>query len=73
MRFFRSEETLRQWQAQHKLAGEYLSLSQVWELSQAWYGPRMSLDFHGRTPAQIEELFRSLNLTSDFWTSHPPA
>ena len=73
MRFFRSEETLHEWQAQHKLGGEYLSLGQTWQLSQAWYGTRMNLEFHGRTPAQIEELFRSLNLTSDFWHTASPA
>jgi hypothetical protein len=70
MRFFRSEETLRQWQTQHKLfEGEVLNLGQIWKLSQIWYGPRLDLEFHGRTVPQVEDIFRSLNLTSEFWYS----
>jgi hypothetical protein len=31
------------------------------------------VDFHGRSVAQVEEIFRSLNLTSEFWYMNPPA
>lgn len=73
MRFFRSEETLRQWQTQHKIfEGEFLNLDQIWKLSQIWYGPRLNLEFHGRSVSQVEEIFRSLNLTSEFWYSSTP-
>jgi hypothetical protein len=42
-------------------------VSQIWALAQQWYSNRLSPDFRGRTVAQIEEIFRSLNLTSRFW------
>ncbi len=56
------------WQTeQQQVGGEMLDVSQIWALSQRWYGNRLSPDFRGRTVAQIEEIFRSLNLTSRFW------
>ena len=68
MRFFRSEYALRMWQTeQQQFAGEMLDVSQIWALSQRWYSNRLAPDFRGRTVAQIEEIFRSLNLTSRFW------
>ncbi len=49
------------------LRGETLSLAQVWQLSQAWYGDRMASDFRGRTVAQAMDIFGRLGLTSAFW------
>ena len=40
---------------------------QVWELSKAWYHNRLSLDYRGRTLAEVQEIFRKFELTSDFW------
>ena len=67
MRFFRSEDALRMWQSEQQVAGEMLDVSQIWTLSQRWYSNRLTPEFRGRTVAQIEEIFRSLNLTSRFW------
>jgi hypothetical protein len=68
MRFFRSEEALRQWQIeQNNFQGEVLSPAQIWELSKVWYHNRLLLSYRGRTVAQVEEIFRSLNFTSKFW------
>jgi hypothetical protein len=64
---------LQQWRAQGNRGGESLSLTQVWELSRRWYTDRLSVDFHGRNVTQVEEIFRSLNLTSEFWYMNPPA
>ena len=47
--------------------GETLTLAQVWDLAQAWYGDRMEPDFRGRTIAQATDLFARLGLTSAFW------
>jgi hypothetical protein len=64
---------LQQWRAQGNRGGESLSLAQVWELSRRWYTNRLSVDFHGRSVAQVEEIFRSLNLASEFWYMNPPS
>ena len=72
MRFFRSEDTLRQWQAlQNTSAGESLSPSQVWELSKLWYHNRLSPDYHGRTAEQVAAIFKQVGLTSAFWMGRP--
>jgi hypothetical protein len=68
MQFFRSEDTFRKWQARHNnVEGALLGPDQLWELSKCWYDNRLSIDFRGRTVAQAEDIFRSLNLTSEFW------
>ena len=68
MRFFRSEDTLREWQArQGGAAGETLTAPQVWELSKLWYHNRLSPDFHGRSAAQAAAIFQQAGLTSPFW------
>jgi len=73
IRFFRSEDSIRQWQVeQGNFQGEILSLAEVWELSQRWYHQRLSPVYRGCTVAQVEEIFRSLNLTSEFWRMPEP-
>lgn len=68
MRFFRSEEILRRWQADTANAGgEFLSLAQIWALSKQWYHNRLSPSYHGRTLTEIETIFRSLGFTAPFW------
>jgi hypothetical protein len=46
-----------------------LTLGQVWALSQAWYGNRLSPDYHGRTREQVRAIFEGLGLVGDFWTA----
>ena len=68
MLFFRSEEALNEWlDARHVTRGAIFSIPQLWALSQRWYGDRMSLNFHGRTMEQVQEIFREAGLTSGFW------
>jgi hypothetical protein len=68
MRFFRSEDTLREWQArQGGPAGETLTPRQVWDLSKLWYHNRLSPDYHGRSPEQAAAIFGRMGLTSPFW------
>lgn len=70
MRFFRSEDELRQWQAeQGHPGGATLSLAQVWELSQRWYHNRLSPDYRGRGLPEIQAIFRAVGLTSPFWAA----
>ena len=47
--------------------------AQVWALSKAWYHNRLSIDYHGRTLAEVQEIFRQFKLTSEFWQSNAPA
>jgi hypothetical protein len=47
--------------------GETLSLAQVWALSKLWYHNRMNPEYHGRSAAEAEAIFRRVGLQSDFW------
>ena len=68
MLFFRSEESLDEWLAEKKAQrGAVLSIPQIWDLSQRWYRQRMSPEYHGRTPEQVQEIFKAAGLTSEFW------
>lgn len=68
MLLFRSEEWIAKWCKRKDLGrGEILTLDQVWELSKLWYHDRLSVDYHGRTVKQAEEIFRQAGLTSAFW------
>ena len=68
MLFFRSEEMLEQWlDSNDAQRGAVLSISTLWELSQRWYHNRMSVEYHGRTVEQIQEIFKEVGLTSEFW------
>jgi hypothetical protein len=68
MLFFRSEESLEEWLASnHAQRGAVLSIPKLWELSQHWYYNRMSPDYHGRTVEQVQEIFKEVGLSSEFW------
>jgi len=68
MLLFRSEEWIDKWCKRNNLKrGEVLTLNQAWELSKLWYANRLSLDYHGRSPEQAEEIFKQVSLTSKFW------
>ena len=61
-------KNLAQWLESKKVKrGAALSIDQVWELSQRWYHNRLSLDYHGRTMEQVQEIFEELGLISEFW------
>jgi hypothetical protein len=49
--------------------GEVLSIELLWQLAQIWYDNRLSIDYHGRTLAQAQDIFKQLGLTSAFWQS----
>ena len=68
MLFFQSEEELNKWLISRKAQrGAVLSIPQLWELSQRWYHNRMSPEYHGRTVEQVQEIFKAVGLTSEFW------
>lgn len=68
MLFFRSEELLEEWLVSNQAQrGAVLCVPKLWELSQRWYQNRMSPEYHGRTIEQVQEIFKEVGLTSDFW------
>jgi hypothetical protein len=68
MLFFRSEELLNSWlESNQAQRGEVLSIPQLWQLSQRWYENRLSLEYRGRTVQQVQEIFKQVGLTSEFW------
>ncbi len=68
MLFFRGENELREWQrARNVTTGEILSLEQLWELSQHWYGNRLDKNYHGRSLEEAQEIFREMGFTAPFW------
>jgi len=69
MLFFRSEELLNQWLASQgvKEHGAVLSIPKLWELSQHWYQDRISSDYRGRKPEEVEMIFKEAGLTSEYW------
>ena len=49
--------------------GEVLSIALLWQLAQVWYHNRLSVEYHGRTLAEVQAVFKQLGLTSTFWQS----
>ena len=42
-------------------------MGQVWELSRQWYGNRLSPEYHGRSLAEVEVIFKQVGLVAPFW------
>ena len=71
MLLFQSEEWIDKWCKRNGLKrGETLTINQVWDLSKLWYHNRLSIDYHGRTLADVQAIFKQLELTSAFWQSN---
>jgi hypothetical protein len=49
--------------------GEVPKLARTWELSEAWYGDRLSLGFWGKTVEEADGIFGRLGLGGAFWRS----
>jgi hypothetical protein len=49
--------------------GEVPKLGRTWELSEAWYGDRLSLGFWGKTVEEADGIFGPLGLGGAFWQS----
>jgi hypothetical protein len=44
-----------------------MPLDRQWLLAQRWFAGRHKPDWKKRSAAEVEDLFRSVGLTSDFW------
>ena len=68
MLLFRSEANIESWCQQNNLPkGQTLTLTQVWHLSQLWYGNRLSASYKSRTTQEIKRIFQEVGLTDAFW------
>ncbi len=69
MLLFRSEEHLERWiESDNRPIGETLTVEQQWKLATRWFAGRDSLGWHKWTSSEAEEVFRSADLTSEFWS-----
>lgn len=74
MSLFRSEEHLARWLAERGAErGAVLSLSEVWRLSQAWYGDPRAPGWQPRTRDESQAVLASVGLTDSFWELPRPA
>ena len=68
MLLFRSEEHLERWlEDPGRPRGETLTLATQWQLAIAWFAGRDQPGWKKRTPAEAQEVFRSVGLTGAFW------
>lgn len=73
MLLFRSEGHVEKWCTDWNLArGATLTPEGCWRLAQSWFdADRGAPGWRRRTVEEIEALFGSLGLTSDFWRLRP--
>ena len=68
MLLFRSEQHVNRWCAQwNRPRGGTLSLTQGWELAQAWYGDRLRPDWRAKTVDEAQRAFAEIGLKGEFW------
>ena len=68
MLFFRSEERVDEWCEEQGLPKRPLvTLDQLWELSVAWYGNRLSPDARRPGPDEMRTIFARVGLDDPFW------
>ncbi len=68
MNFFSSNEHLSNWNSEHpEKEGEQVSLEQLISMSRYFYGNRLDLDYTRPSRDAINNFFRSIGLTSNFW------
>ncbi len=68
MLFFRSEEHVGRWCANHRVPQRPIfSLEQLWSLATAWYANRLTVDSRRPAPDEMVEIFSQVGLTGPFW------
>lgn len=66
MRLFRSEEHIDEW-LQGRERGAVTSIDQLCDLAHAWWGDRLSPDWHPRTREKSQAILGDVGLTGAFW------
>jgi hypothetical protein len=68
MLFFRDEERVRAWCAANGVPQRPLvTLDQLWQLSVAWYGSRLTPDARRPGPDEMRGIFADIGLEGAFW------
>jgi hypothetical protein len=68
MLFFRSEELVQQWCAEHGYPVRPLvRIDQLWKLATTWYSTRLQENSRRPQPDEMRAIFASLGLTGNFW------
>lgn len=68
MLFFRSEERVDEWCTARRLPRRPLvSLTQLWQLAQAWYADRLSPSARRPGPEEMRSIFARVGLEGPFW------
>ena len=50
--------------------GERVSLDQLWDLSVAWYGNRITVESRRPAPDEMVEIFAGIGLEGPLWNPH---
>jgi hypothetical protein len=70
--FFRSVEEVDSWSERRRLPRcEVVPIQQAWKLAVSWYGGSASAETHLRHRADLEAIFRSVDLGSPFFQLRP--
>jgi len=68
MLFFRSEERVREWCAEHdQPVRPLVPMDQLWTLATTWYSTRLEASSRRPQPDEIRQIFAGLGLTGEFW------
>jgi hypothetical protein len=68
MLFFRDEEHVNAWCAANGVPRRPLvTLDQLWQLSVAWYGSRLTPDARRPAPDEMRRIFADIGLEGPFW------
>jgi hypothetical protein len=68
MLLFRSEERVADWCREHQIPERpIISLPQLWQLAQEWYGSRLTAEARRPAPTEMVEIFSRIGLTGPFW------
>jgi hypothetical protein len=68
MLFFRSEERVRAWCAEHEVPMRPLvRMDQLWKMATTWYGTRLEPVSRRPQASEMRAIFASLGLDDDFW------
>ena len=68
MLFFRDEERVNEWCAANGVPRRPLvTLDQLWQLSVAWYGSRLTPDARRPGPDEIRRIIAGIGLEGPFW------
>lgn len=68
MLLFRSEEHVERWCRARNLAKRpIVTLDQIWQLSVAWYGNRLTPESRRPMGDEVKQIFQQIGLTGEFW------